>query len=145
MTIVTDRLDLRDLVSHYTDAVNRRASAELAALWIPDGSWTVPGLGRVEGRQTIADTLTRMQSNYEFIYQTITSGWVDVDGDEARGTWYVDEFGRLTSGDGSFLIGKYDDRMTRTDEGWRFVSRDFTMLYLGKPEVAGKHYPGAAS
>ena len=100
---VADELAIRALVARYADAVCRRDPD----LW----------------RTAIA--------KYDWVGQVVTSGLVDVDGDQARGWWYLIEFNRRAQGDGTMHLGHYDDEYVRTPDGWQFASRTMHMLYRG--------------
>ena len=54
-----------------------------------------------------------------------------VEGDRARGWWYLIEFNRRAQGDGTMHLGHYDDEYVRTPDGWQFASRTMHMLYRG--------------
>jgi hypothetical protein len=61
----------------------------------------------------------------------VTSGVVEVNGDTARGWWYIIEFNQRAQGDGTLHLGHYDDEYVRTTDGWRFAARTMHMLYRG--------------
>lgn len=138
---VADELAIRQLTAAYSDAVTRRSRSEFVAVWAPDGRWIVPGLEDTVGGDAAADQLLRLTESMELMVQLIQGGQVWVDGDTARGRWYIVEIGRTSEGQGVHYIGVYQDRLVRTDEGWRFSERRFEFLYRGFTEMPGKVYP----
>jgi len=58
-------------------------------------------------------------------------------GDAATGRWVIHSLTR-TDGQGSELVGIYDDRYARTAGGWCFVERAFHPLYRGPVALEGR-------
>ena len=88
--------------------------------------------GRVtSGRAETLDLWRTAIAKYDWVGQVVTSGLVEVEGDRARGWWYLIEFNRRAQGDGTMHLGHYDDEYVRTPEGWQFASRTMHMLYRG--------------
>jgi uncharacterized protein (TIGR02246 family) len=133
-------LEIRNLSARFTDAVNRRASADLAELFVEDGTWHVPGVPTVVGRPAIAAQLDTLLTSLERLIQLTHSGHVNVAGDTANAVWYLTEQAQDTAGNGFAFTGVYTDRMVRTDEGWRFAERRFDFLFRAKVDLGGKWY-----
>jgi SnoaL-like domain len=112
-----DELAIRALVARYADAVCRRDPDAWAATWAEDCRWDLGGGRVVSGR---AETLNLWRAAIE-----------KVEGDQARGWWYLIEFNQRAQGDGTLHLGHYDDEYVRTSDGWRFASRTMHMLYRG--------------
>ena len=116
---VADELAIRALVARYADAVCRRDPDAWAATWAEDCRWDLGG-GRVtSGRAETLDLWRTAIAKYNWVGQVVTSGLVDVEGDQARGWWYLIEFNRRAQGDGTMHLGHYDDDYVRTPDGWR--------------------------
>lgn len=138
---VADELAVRDLVARFSDAVTRRAPADMAALWVQDGTWVVPGIGETMGPAAIEGVLAKLLEGFPFLVQLTHNGVVTLDGEVARARWYISEFGQDREGGGVYFVGTYHDRAVRTDAGWRFARRQFDFLYRGRTEAPGKSYP----
>lgn len=138
---VVDELAIRQLTAAYSDAVNRRDRDDFVAVWAPDAKWIVPGLADTIGGEAAADQLLRLTEDMEFMLQHLQGGQVWVEGDTARARWYIVELGRTKAGQGVHIAGVYQDRLVRTDAGWRFLQRHFEFLYRGLIDVPGKAYP----
>lgn len=70
-----------------------------ASLFTSDGAWRMPHIKALfVGMREIRAAVERGQSLFEFFVQTVHSGPITLDGDEATGRAYVAEFGRLIGG-----------------------------------------------
>jgi ketosteroid isomerase-like protein len=128
---VEDELAIRALVARYADAVCRRDPDAWTATWAEDCRWDLGG-GRVtSGRAETLDLWRTAIAKYDWVGQVVTSGLVEVEGDRARGWWYLIEFNQRAQGDGTLHLGYYDDEYVRTPDGWQFASRAMHMLYRG--------------
>lgn len=125
-----DELAIRSLAAAYSDAVNRRDAAGMAAVFAPDGVIEKPGFGDpVQGVEKILKRYTRLQREREFLCQMIHSGIVEVDGDRATARWWFSEIKKPVGGDDWLsMIGVYQDDVVRTQQGWRFARRVQTTI-----------------
>jgi ketosteroid isomerase-like protein len=126
---VRDELAIRDLVAGFAECVNESRPQELTALFAPDAEFVIEGRAPVRGSSEIAGFLSGVLERWEMIFQAVTSGRVSVDGDHARGDWYVTEYGRYGNGDETFLGGRYRDEYERAAGGWRFSRRQFRSMW----------------
>lgn len=136
-----DELAIRNLVARFSDTVNRRIPPDLGGLFVPDGTWSVPGVGTVQGADQVSGLIERLLGGFPFLVQFAHQGEVRVAGDEASARWYIEELARDADDAGWHFIGTYHDRYLRTDDGWRFRSRRFDFLYRGRTDLPGKSYP----
>ena len=128
---VEDELAIRNLLARYGDAASRRDPDAWIATWAADCLWDLGG-GRVtRGHE---ETLTLWRSSiakYPWVVQVPASGLIEeVDG-EVRGTWYVLELNHVADGSGVMHLGHYRDTYVKTDDGWRFATRRFQLVYRG--------------
>ena len=72
----------------------------------------------------------------EFVFQTVHSGLVHVDGDRASARFPITEWSRRKrDGVTMAFLGVYEDDFLRTAEGWRFARRELVARTLGKAEL----------
>jgi ketosteroid isomerase-like protein len=138
---VADEQAIRQLTASFSDAVNRRAFDDFGQLWLPDGVWAIPGLEDAVGPNAIVAQLEQLISSFDFLLQLLHGGQVWVEGDAARARWYLVELGRTSDGQGVHFAGVYQDRLVRTNAGWKFGARKFDFLYRGFADLPGKAYP----
>jgi len=128
---VADELAIRDLVARYADAASRRDGQAWIATWAPGCVWDLGG-GRVTHGPDETFALWRTSiAKYPWVVQVPSSGMIEeVDG-EVRGRWYVLELNHVADGSGVLPLGHYRDTYVRSDDGWRFASRQFHLVYRG--------------
>jgi uncharacterized protein (TIGR02246 family) len=137
-----DQLDVRQLTARFTDAVNRRAPRDLAALFTEDGEWHVPGVPVARGHDEIADLLGGLLGNFDRLVQLLHSGHVELADDGATSTWYLSEIASSSASGKAFtFVGVYRDELVRTADGWRFAKRAFDFLYRAKGDAEARWYP----
>jgi SnoaL-like domain len=126
-----DELAVRNLLARYGDAVCRRDADAWIATWAPDCTWDL-GRGRVtRGRDATLALWRESIAKYPWVAQLPASGVVELRDGELCGSWYVLELNRLVDGSGVMHLGHYRDRYVRTEQGWRFGTRKFHLVYRG--------------
>jgi ketosteroid isomerase-like protein len=126
-----DELAIRNLLARYGDAVCRRDASAWIATWAPDCTWDL-GRGRVtRGREATLALWRESIAKYPWVAQLPASGVVELIDGQVRGTWYVLELNRLPDGSGVMHLGHYRDSYVRTEDGWRFGTRRFHLVYRG--------------
>jgi SnoaL-like domain len=131
VTTADDELAVRNLVARYSDAVCRRDPGAWASTWAADCTWDLGGGRVVRGRHAALELWTSALGKYPWVAQLAPTGTVEITGDTGRGRWWVLELNHLQGGTGALHLGHYDDEYRRTDEGWQFAVRRFTMVYRG--------------
>lgn len=126
---VEDRLAIRELVESYNDAVMRFDAEAWGANWAEDASWTLPGAGVVTGRDNIVGAWKQAMANFSFVGFFASAGPILVDGREATGTWFQQEFLHQKDGVRRTIVGRYDDEYVKVDARWFFRSRVYSILH----------------
>lgn len=125
-----DEQEIRNLVARYADAVCRRDQDDWSATWAEDGLWQLPNAPVTRGRDNIVKLWVGAMAGFPFVAQLIQNGTVEVAGDSATGRWYITEHLKFADSDkGMFNIGVYQDKYTRTPDGWKFAERYYAVLY----------------
>ncbi len=130
---------IEDLVHRYSDAVVHADRVQWSATWADDAVWDLGKGRRVEGRQAIGDQWASAMTRFEAVVQTVMNGSVDLDDKAGVGTgrWYIHEVMHRSGGKRSLMVGHYDDRYVRTDDGWRFAARSLVQHYAGPGDLSG--------
>jgi ketosteroid isomerase-like protein len=120
---------IRDLARRYAHYVWQNDVESLPGLFAEDGEMDPGTRPPIRGRAALATGFREMLTTGSTFLPFVQQHVVDLDGDVARGTCYVDL--RATV-DGASMIGAgwYDDRYVRTAAGWRFQSRKITLRFF---------------
>ena len=125
------------LFLEYRRLLDLRDFAAYAQLFAEDGEW-LGNLGRAKGpveiEQLLIRTLAAWGGESTAHLHLVDNVVIDVDGDEAtaQSTWvYITR--DFSDNPVLSLIGHYEDVLTRTDAGWRFLRRK---AYLDFPYEA---------
>jgi ketosteroid isomerase-like protein len=124
---ISDRLEIQDVLTRYTRAVDEGDWDRLDTVFTPDAEIDYTESGGIAGsyaeaKKWLAETLPA------FFSKTLhTVGQVSVEyaasGDEARVVAYFDNPMLMRAGDGEEKVvevgGKYHHTMIRTPDGWR--------------------------
>jgi ketosteroid isomerase-like protein len=120
---------IRDLARRYAHYVWQNDLEALADLFAEDGSMDPgtrpPIVGRAALLSGFREMLTAGSTFLPFIQQHV----VDLDGDDATGTCYIDLRAQV-NGESMIGAGWYDDRYVRTAAGWRFQTRKITLRFF---------------
>ena len=113
---------IKRLKYRYADACDRGYDADaLADLFTEDAVWDGGLFGRYEGREAIRQFFQGVSSEIVFAIHYMMNPIIDVDGDDARGAWYL--FQTCTFADGNTAIwgaARYDERYRRVGGRWKF-------------------------
>lgn len=137
---VADELALRELMSRYVDAVQRRDVEAWAATWDDNGSWNLVGT-EVSGKPAVVALWQQMMAGFEFALMLPSSCLFHIDGDRASGHWYLQEYTRDLEGNGSSIVSRYLDTYTKRDGQWLYLSRQCELIYHGAADLSGSYTP----
>ena len=128
--------EISDLVHRYCDGVVRKDREQWSGTWAPDAHWDL-GQGRVmDGADAIVEYWMQAVDGFDTIVQLAHNGLVTVDGDRARGRWYISEHYQLRDGTRGLMLAYYDDTYSVVEGDWRFASRAITILYRGPADLS---------
>ena len=143
-----DRFAIREQIERYCNIINRRAWAEMPALWVEDGRWVVkdiPEMGPSDtflGRDTIVAAVTGVVEACTMLQHMTGACEVRVNGDTATATLSLQEIATFgTEGAGIYLIGIYYDNLVRTPDGWKFRSREFHPRFVTRQVPPADIFP----
>ncbi len=128
-----DRIAIRELYDAYADGANRMDRVAWLAPWTEDAVWKThyfeeAGLAAIGARW---DELMAPVSATSFFSQICA---IEVAGNNARARAIAQE--RLAMAEGSYrLTGRYEDRLVRQADGWRFQHREYHVMFEELPGV----------
>ena len=130
MSALEDRLDIDDVLTRYTIAIDRKDFALLDKVFTPDArlDFTSPG-GPSGGLADVRTWLESVLADFEVTQHLVTNRLIEVDGDQATASSYL--FNPMASGDTFFYFGGYyHDRLVRTPDGWRIAERKVEKAFM---------------
>ena len=143
MSVIEDKLEIRDLVAAYNDATNRGDLDGMVNTYAPDGVLTPFDNRDYKGHAAIREIIHATISAYEWIFHMTHTGLLHLEGDVARGRWWISEMAYAGAGENKTtqFYGVYQDKYIRTETGWRFAHRNLNASYMGRTTLSGKCFP----
>ena len=132
---ISDRIQIDDLLTRYTVAIDTKDWDLLDTCFTPDAQVDYTTSGGVKGpypevREWLAKALAAFSMTQHFISNTV----VTIEGDTAKSRTYVINPMGVTRPDGSlhiFTVGAYyNDKLVHTDDGWRIAERFEEQAYF---------------
>jgi ketosteroid isomerase-like protein len=131
-----DENAIRQVTASYSDAVTHLDAARAASIYVEDGSVVVSG-NAISGRSAIQEGMRQSFAEFDLLQLIAHGGLIEIDGDTAQARWSTVE---LTIRRGAktlnVIFGRYQDRLLRQSDGWRFQRREFTMAGRTQIDVA---------
>ena len=133
-TELRDRYDIGQVMIRYATSVDQRDLERYATCFTEDVE--VKGFGRESftDRATYVPWVGEALKNFSATHHQITNQEVEIDGDRAHLRSYVQATHEMAN-DGDMLMvlwAIYDDRLIRTDEGWRITHHTLERLIKSK-------------
>ena len=121
---------VRRLLSLYGDAVARRDADAVGDLFAEDARVIIAGGPPRNGRTEIVEGLRKTIEAFSFLHQKCDTGLIDAADAVAHARISVMEVNQsVGSSDLNMIFGVYEDEYRRTDAGWRFYRREFTLQF----------------
>lgn len=122
--LISDRIEIADLLTRYTRAIDTGEWDRLDEVFIPDATIDYTATGGIEGEfPKVKAWLAEMLPMFPRRHHVIAQSEVEVTGDEATVLAYFLNPMVLPQPDGSELLwdfgGYYRHRLVRTAAGWR--------------------------
>ncbi len=125
---ISDRIQIQDLLTRYTVALDTRDWKLLDSCFTPDAHVDYTATGGTKGKYPeIRAWLEKALAPFQVFVHYISNTTVELDGDRAKTRTYVLNPMGFPNPDGSlhmFTVGAYyNDQLVRTAEGWRIAER----------------------
>ncbi|MEO7398863.1 MAG: TetR family transcriptional regulator C-terminal domain-containing protein [Ilumatobacteraceae bacterium] len=135
VSIATD-LALRQLLSRYSDAVNRLDTTSWGETWAIDATWEIGRSKPITGRANIVAALDKILTRFDWMVHLEPLAVFDIDEDLGAGTGRVtmQELYRTRAGGPGTLLGVYHDSYVRQAAGWVFAGRKLEIVDINEAE-----------
>ena len=110
----------------------------MVELFVPDGIWEGRGIARAEGHEEIHALFTRFGKMMSFSQHMVVNPIIEVNGDDARGTWYF--FGPFTftkNNQATWQATRYLEDYVKVDGRWKFRHLQVTGPGFSAPYATG--------
>ncbi len=128
-------LDERDIVSvalRYCRALDTKDWPTLATVFLPDATADLSSGTDLVGLDAIVGRIRTALEHLDDSQHLVGNHEVVVDGDAATHRCYLQaqHVRRAATGGPNYLVGgRYEDRFTRTADGWRIAHRTLTVMW----------------
>lgn len=126
-----DRLDIRELIETYADAVTQNDPVAWGATWADNGEWSLPDypeIGTTRGRDAIVAMWIEAMKAYPGVIFQAWPGSIEIDGGRAIVRSYTSEVydqQGVTKRD----RGVYEDVCVKIGDRWLFERRSFRNIH----------------
>jgi ketosteroid isomerase-like protein len=136
--VLEDIEEIRKLKARYAAACDINAepgsvysAREIASLFTEDAVFDPGVMGKVvRGRKAIQEVFTGSTHWMSFAVHLVNNPIIDVDGDRAKGTWYLFQAATFIKGDRAVWgSGRYDEEYARVDGQWKISSWKLTSFF----------------
>ena len=132
---LADRIEIQDLFTRYTRAIDTQDWELLDGVFTPDAIIDYTAAGGIKGAYPeIRAWLAKAIGNFAYTMHFAGNSSVALEGDAARARTYCINPMGFTNADGSTHVFTvyvhYVDRLVRTPEGWRIAERTEEEFFL---------------
>lgn len=128
---LSDLEEIRDVLIRYASGIDRKDWPLFRSCWTDEIRADYGGIGAWSTADEITDWMDQAHRKYRATLHRITNIAIELQADTATARNYVDVVLYLDA-EPKMLTGKgyYDDRLVRTESGWRIAERDYTMVHF---------------
>ncbi len=125
---ISDRLEINDLLTRYTVAIDTKDWGLLDTCFLPDAKLDYTQTGGIQGAYPeVRQWLEKALAAFPMTMHFISNSTVELSGDRAKSRTYVINPMGFPKPDGGLHIftvgGYYVDELVRTSDGWRIANR----------------------
>jgi len=116
-----DIIEIQQLYARYNTAIDTGDGATFGGCFVADGVFN-PGHTLCEGVAAISEFAVKTHEAMPLMRHNATNVLIDGEGDSATGSAFL--LGYIAGSDHKVITtGRYQDKLTKTDDGWRFTER----------------------
>ncbi|MFQ6028370.1 MAG: nuclear transport factor 2 family protein [Dehalococcoidia bacterium] len=129
--VLEDTEEIKRLKARYCAYCDDNYDAEgIASLFTENAIWDGGMRGRAEGREEILDFFRRAPQRIPFAIHMVMNPIVEVNGDTAKGIWYLFQPCAFAEGEQAVWgSARYDEEYIRVDGVWKFQHLKLTSFF----------------
>jgi SnoaL-like domain len=135
---LADRVEIDDLLTRYTVAIDTKQFDLLGTVFLPDARIDYTAAGGIAGAYPeVKAWLSEVLQAYAMTQHLVVNRQVEIAGDRATARSCV--YNPMGSSDGKgglklfFMGGYYEDQLVRTASGWRIAERTEKLAWVDRP------------
>ena len=132
LSTLLDEREILQVVLRYCRALDTKDWPLLGSVFTPDATADLSGPALLEGIDAIRARVRAVLDHLDLSQHLVGNHEVHVDGDGATHRCYLQaQHVRRAAAEGPNYIvaGRYEDRLARTEVGWRIVHRTLTVMW----------------
>ncbi|WP_285314444.1 nuclear transport factor 2 family protein [Pseudarthrobacter sp. fls2-241-R2A-168] len=132
--------EVRATIAHYNTIADEMKALDHLMDMFTDDAVVYSSSGKLAGRVAIEKFFRRaFDGGTEFNQHYVTNQVVDIlpNGFARHRAYFVALQG--SQGESKIILGQYDDRLVRTNQGWKFSSKVHAILGVTTPEAGWAH------
>lgn len=119
---------IRNTIAAYCQALDDGRTDDAVATFCADGTMAIPGSDVLVGREAIRTAYAAMKPRGPQRHVVVNTFLTGVVGDSATAVSDLLVMSKGDAGWAVFLVGRYNDALRHSDEGWLFASRTLEFI-----------------
>jgi hypothetical protein len=122
-----DEIAIQQTLNRYSEGASRADWNQVMSTFLPDATWEIPALkARYQDHSVIQKVMAAFVGQMAYFVQVNAPAIITVDGNKATARSIIRECGKFADRDEALeVMGRYEDELVRTPEGWKFARRVF--------------------
>jgi ketosteroid isomerase-like protein len=132
-------LSIQNTLNRYSEGVSRGDWDQAVATYRQDAVWEVSGTElKFHGTAEIRQGLQSLSEPFAYLVQINAPAVISIVGDQATARSVIREGGKYKHSDEAMEgYGWYEDSLTRTADGWRFIKRIYHIRGMHRVPILG--------
>jgi ketosteroid isomerase-like protein len=122
-----DEIAIQQTLNTYSEGASRADWNQVLSTFTPECLWEIPSFkARFQGHAVIQKAMAGFVQQMAYFVQTNSPAIITVEGDKATARSIIRECGKFSDRNEALeILGRYEDELVRTAEGWKFTRRAF--------------------
>lgn len=105
----------------------------ITSLFVEDGIWEAdsPGYVKAQGHKEIREAFQYLHENYSFSQHNIMNPRIDIDGNRAKGIWYLmGPWNAIGDGKRVWITARYEDTYIKVNGAWKYQHLKVSVRFM---------------